>query len=256
MTFHSDRFFRALLLACLAAMIFYLDATGALLQFLHSEYIVLTQIASIILLFLFFLEAKAIWTPKRDDEHDEMCAYFGCGHEKTTFFSAKSFFTYGGFLFILVASFFLPIQTLDHSIAMNRTVIPVLDQVATSNHGQKEKIVILTNDNFSEMTNQIYQEPKKYAGKTIKLSGMLHKADGLEENQFMISRFVVTHCIADARIIQFISEFQDLPHISGEDAWVTIQGELTYVLTPKGKMPYVLVHEWEKTEMPENPYVH
>ncbi|WP_026672130.1 TIGR03943 family putative permease subunit [Alkalihalobacterium bogoriense] len=255
MTFHPERLLRALLLGLLSAVIFYLVATGKLQQFIHSEYIILTKAASLLFLIFFFLQVKTIWTKNGADDHDEMCSYFGCNHEKGEVLSFPSLFSYGILVVIICASLFLPIQTLDHSVAMNRTMVPDLqgNVVKASPHQQKE--LVLTNENFSEKAADITFNPTQYHGATITLTGMLHKAEGLERHQYIISRFHVTHCIADAKVIQFIVHFPELPHIHGEDPWIEMKGELAYLQTEDGLTPYIKVNSWSKVEVPENPYV-
>lgn len=88
---------------------------------------------------------------------------------------------------------------------------------------QKSESIQMTEDMFSTYYAEINDNPKSYIGKRIKMSGFVFKEEGLSSNQLVISRFLITHCIADASIIGFLTEFNGADTIE-EDAWVEIEG--------------------------------
>lgn len=61
------------------------------------------------------------------------------------------------------------------------------------------------NDNiFSTYYDEIHMDLEKFKGREIKLKGFVYKEDGLEQDQLVIARFSITHCVADAGIIIYI----------------------------------------------------
>ena len=74
----------------------------------------------------------------------------------------------------------------------------------------KQKLVqspsIMMNDSvFAAYYDEINMDIEKFKGRKIQLKGFVYKEDGLEQDQLVISRFLITHCVADASIIGFLS---------------------------------------------------
>ncbi|WP_096199640.1 TIGR03943 family putative permease subunit [Bacillus sp. FJAT-45350] len=257
MKFHLDRFIRALILALLSLVIFYLHYTNQIGLFLNPEYLLFTEIASVLFLFLFFIQVSTIWT-KEGAEHDWACQLFGCSHETSKGISSfiNNIIMYGTLaLPVIIGLFFVP-TVLDSSIAEKRTIIPKMEEIENvSATLDREEQITITDDTFAEITGNILQDPESYNGYTVQLSGMLHKAQGLTDTQYILSRFQVTHCVADATVINLIVEFDEHPHFHEHDSWVRIIGEIRVIKTEEKVIPIIQVLQWEKIEMPDNPYV-
>ena len=72
----------------------------------------------------------------------------------------------------------------------------------------EESEVIQMNDGiYSSYVEAMNMNPNDFEGRKIKVSGFVYKEEGLEENQLVLSRFLITHCIADASITGLIAEF-------------------------------------------------
>ena len=108
---------------------------------------------------------------------------------------------------------------------------------------------------YSSYYEEISSNIDKYQGKTVSLNGFVYKEEGFSENQLVVSRFLVTHCVADASIIGFLSEFPEAASIE-KDTWIKIEGVIetgSYIDTP---IPLIRVSKWEVTEQPEVPYLY
>jgi putative membrane protein len=72
----------------------------------------------------------------------------------------------------------------------------------------------LENSDVIEMKEDIYasyyeiisMNPKAYIGKRIKSSGFVYKEEGFDSNQLVVSRFIITQCIADAIYLSSINQ--------------------------------------------------
>lgn len=113
----------------------------------------------------------------------------------------------------------------------------------------------LTNDIFSTYYGEINDSPQLYAGKKIKMSGFVFKEEGFTSNQLVISRFLITHCIADASIIGFLSEFDGADTIQ-EDTWIEIEGVLELGSYGGSKLPLIKVTSLNEIDEPSEPYIY
>jgi putative membrane protein len=135
------------------------------------------------------------------------------------------------------------------------------NQMTDEEYNQKMKELesgstILFNDSiYSSYYEAISSDIDKYQGRKVSLYGFVYKEEGFAENQLVVSRFLVTHCVADASIIGFLSEFPDAAKIE-KDTWIKIEGVIetgSYMDTP---IPLVKVTKWETAEEPEVPYLY
>ncbi|RSD29093.1 TIGR03943 family putative permease subunit [Mesobacillus subterraneus] len=119
-------------------------------------------------------------------------------------------------------------------------------------HGE----IIQFNDSiYSSYYEEISSDINKFQGRKVSLNGFVYKEDSFSDNQLVVSRFLVTHCVADASIIGFLSEFPDAAKIE-KDSWIKIEGIIengTYMDTP---IPLVKVTNWEEVSEPESPYLY
>ncbi|MFT8323087.1 MAG: TIGR03943 family protein [Bacillus sp. (in: firmicutes)] len=108
---------------------------------------------------------------------------------------------------------------------------------------------------FSTYYEKINMEIDAFAGRTIKLKGFVYKEEGLAKNQLVLSRFVITHCIADAGIIGFLSEFPEAEKIT-EDTWLEATGILEKTAYNGANLPMLKITSWKRVNEPEQPYVY
>ncbi|WP_226086490.1 TIGR03943 family putative permease subunit [Mesobacillus sp. S13] len=120
---------------------------------------------------------------------------------------------------------------------------------------ESESTIFFNDSIYSSYYEAISSNIDQYQGRKVSLYGFVYKEEGFAENQLVVSRFLVTHCVADASIIGFLSEFPDAATIE-KDTWIKIEGVIetgSYMDTP---IPLVKVSKWEITEEPEVPYLY
>ncbi|MGV2941654.1 TIGR03943 family protein [Mesobacillus sp. LC4] len=120
---------------------------------------------------------------------------------------------------------------------------------------ESESTIFFNDSIYSSYYEAISSDIDQYQGRKVSLYGFVYKEEGFAENQLVVSRFLVTHCVADASIIGFLSEFPDAATIE-KDTWIKIEGFIetgSYMDTP---IPLVKVSKWEITEEPEVPYLY
>lgn len=120
----------------------------------------------------------------------------------------------------------------------------------------EESPLIDFNDSiFSTYYEEISSNIDKFQGRKVSLNGFVYKEEGFSENQLVVSRFLVTHCVADASIIGFLSEFPDAGKIQ-KDTWIRVEGVIEnskYMDTP---IPLIKVTKWQEIKEPESPYLY
>ena len=120
---------------------------------------------------------------------------------------------------------------------------------------QESDTIQMADDMFSTYYAEINDNPKSYAGKKIKMSGFVFKEEGFTGNQLVLSRFLITHCIADASIIGFLSEFNGADTIK-EDTWVDIEGVLELGSYGGSELPIIKVTSLNVIDEPSEPYIY
>lgn len=120
----------------------------------------------------------------------------------------------------------------------------------------EEGSTIVFNDSiYSSYYEEISSNIEKFQGRKVNLYGFVYKEEGFTENQLVVSRFLVTHCIADASIIGFLSEFPDAAKIE-KDTWIKIEGIIQSGAYMGNPLPVIKVSKWEETKEPDTPYLY
>ncbi|MBT2696139.1 TIGR03943 family protein [Bacillus sp. ISL-40] len=120
----------------------------------------------------------------------------------------------------------------------------------------EQKSNIVMNDYvFAAYYEEISKDINKFKGRKIKLKGFIYKEDGLSHNHIVISRFLITHCVADASIIGFLSEFSE-PSSLVKDTWVEAEGVLDITTFNGTELPLIKITGLKKINEPEKPYLY
>jgi putative membrane protein len=289
MKLHFQQAFRAFILLTFSVLLFKLHYIGDISKFINPKYEVLSQLASIIFLILFFIQTTRIWSSHhhhhchQDDQH--------CHHDHgNSPFNTKKLISYLVIIFPLGTGLFLPPKVLDASIADKKGAMLILSNQSQNqesvnqkdsmdelpdkpnlSEGQKEmseeeynqlikqleqKEIIEMNDSvYAAFYDEISMDVEKFIGKKIKIKGFVYKEDGLSPNRLVISRFLITHCVADASIIGFLTEFSKIPTLD-TDTWIEAEGVLDVTSYNGAELPLIKITGWKKINEPKTPYVY
>ncbi|WP_211749402.1 TIGR03943 family protein [Paenibacillus sp. Marseille-Q4541] len=122
-------------------------------------------------------------------------------------------------------------------------------------HMENTKSLELQNNIFSTYYDHIREHPERFKGKTIHLSGFVYKEKDLASNQLVLSRFLITHCIADATLIGFLSELPE-GQILEEDTWIQADGVLDTIVHNEQELPYIRITNVKTVPAPDQPYLY
>lgn len=108
---------------------------------------------------------------------------------------------------------------------------------------------------YNAYYEEISKDIDKFKGRKIELKGFVYKEEGLEQDQLVISRFLITHCVADASIIGFLSQFSEASSIE-QDTWIEANGVLDTTTYNGMELPFIKITEWKKINEPKEPYLY
>lgn len=108
---------------------------------------------------------------------------------------------------------------------------------------------------YSTYYEEISSDLNHYKGRTIKLNGFVYKEEGFAENQLVLARFLITHCVADASIIGFLTEFPEAASID-VDTWLEAEAVLEVTTYNGIEMPVLKITKWKKISEPKEPYLY
>jgi putative membrane protein len=112
----------------------------------------------------------------------------------------------------------------------------------------------MNEDMFSSFYGEINVAPQDYIGRKIKMSGFVFKEEGFNSDQLVLSRFMITHCLADASVLGFLTQF-DEANLLEEDTWLEMEGVLDVTTYDGYEMPIIKVTSWKVIDEPEEPYI-
>ncbi|WP_226670265.1 TIGR03943 family putative permease subunit [Metabacillus litoralis] len=115
--------------------------------------------------------------------------------------------------------------------------------------------IVFTEENYIAMTTILDQDPEKFAGKTVELTGFIFREEDFEENQFVIARFGLSCCVADASVFGTLATLPDAKQY-GDDQWIKLRGTLTTTAYQDWTLPSITVSFIETVEQPKTPYVY
>ncbi|OMP65701.1 TIGR03943 family putative permease subunit [Domibacillus epiphyticus] len=281
MVFHAQQAFRAVVLIAFSLFLAHIHFNGDIAKYINPKYGILSQSAAVLFFCLFFIQFFRIWG--REHKHNEHF-HHGCQHERHDS-ALKKVVSYSILLFPLITGFVLPPKTLDASIAAQKGTVltgnaaasqEVMIGASLSDHEQvavdrKEigkdeydktlkdlnnaEIIYLKDEVFETYYSQINANPEKYRGRTVKMTGFVYKEDGFQSNQLALTRFLVTHCIADASSIGFLTELDGAAKLD-QDTWLEVEGKLEVTNYEGSIMPLLKVTSWNTITEPEDPYVY
>ncbi|MEM7344689.1 MAG: TIGR03943 family protein, partial [Chloroflexota bacterium] len=94
-----------------------------------------------------------------------------------------------------------------------------------------------------------------FEGQEAELIGFVYRDDRFGADQFMVSRFVLSCCAADAAPLGLIVEWPDAPELA-DDQWVEVKGHLTPSNFAGEDLPILVAESVTLTDIPDRPYLY
>ncbi|RXT13754.1 TIGR03943 family protein [Ammoniphilus sp. CFH 90114] len=288
----SQQLLRAIILLSFSGLIFMLHHTGEMSKYINMKYSGLSKIASLIFLFLFFIQIKNLWLGEKREDHE---CHDGCTHDHgdPTKWNVRTGVSYAIILLPLLTGFLFPAKTLDAAMAAKKGVLitpikptPIKDQPSVHEElpaSPIEEVHHASNQNNLSYLDEIYEEtvnevmemneiklegkkfaayadsiflyPEKFKGKSIEMTGFVYKEEQMKEDELVVARFLITHCVADASVVGLLAQMEDAPILT-QDSWIKVRGVIDTATYGEFEMPVIKVNKWQTVERPSDPYIY
>lgn len=125
----------------------------------------------------------------------------------------------------------------------------------------KDRTIVMTNENFIKNYEDIYGNSCNYVSRVINMKGFIYKQEGLREDEFILSRMLVSCCMADVQLVGLLCDYSgDGVFIDGNFVSIEgILGEREYKDPKNGEtvvIPIIKVTEIKKIDKLSNEYIY
>ncbi|MGX7173801.1 TIGR03943 family putative permease subunit [Enterococcus ratti] len=144
----------------------------------------------------------------------------------------------------------------DTSIYFNKS--DYLDQMnQLKEKYRNEERIKVTDENYLEAMELIYNYPSEFIGKKISYKGFVYQASNGGKEEVFLFRFGIIHCVADSGVFGLFTHFPN-GTAAKNDEWYQVEGTIQsdYYEPFKREIPSVEVSQAMKVEAPKNQYVY
>ena len=115
--------------------------------------------------------------------------------------------------------------------------------------------IVITDENYLEVMEVIYDFPNEFEGKEIEFTGFVYNDPNHANSQFVF-RFGIMHCIADSGVFGLLTTGSTNQYEN--NTWVRVKGKIRnhYHKELNQVLPTLEVQSFIKVDKPENPYVY
>jgi len=233
-----EKFYQTLTILIWFVFILSLILSGKLRTFIKKDYIPFTFLGVVILLVLLIIRFKRI--------KKEVSPYLN-------FMRGVSFLV---FLFPVLLAVIVRPGNLSTFAASKRGVsmefksrdVNILELLKENikNEGKYKKL------NIKQLLSFAREKPEKIDGTLVSVEGLVFKKKGGPPDKFILIRFLITCCAADATPlgIEIISE-EAVENLK-QDTWIKVKGKVEI----ENKKPKIISEKIEKTKSPSDSYLY
>jgi putative membrane protein len=119
---------------------------------------------------------------------------------------------------------------------------------------EKLNFIHMKDNVYSAYYETMHMAPEVFEGKRIKVLGFVYREEGFLDNEVVIARFMISHCVADASIVGFLALLDDASKYE-TDTWVEIEGVIKLTQYNDMQLPAIVVESLKEIDEPEEPYI-
>lgn len=156
----------------------------------------------------------------------------------------------------LVVGFFVPVRPL--STASINTRGMSLSAPASLDRQSVRTLEVIPDDQTVLDWIKIFnyeEDLSPYLGKSANVIGFVYHDPRLKAGQFMLSRFTITCCVADAFAIGIAVDWLDSASLA-DNAWVNVQGPVDMITIDGQRVPVIRAGSVNPVQVPEQPYLY
>jgi uncharacterized repeat protein (TIGR03943 family) len=95
----------------------------------------------------------------------------------------------------------------------------------------------------------------QFIGQKASVIGFVYFNEDLSEDQFFVSRFVVSCCAADGFAIAMAAEWGDAATLQ-QDSWVLVKGTIEAITINDRRVPMIVAESVQEVPVPNQPYLY
>lgn len=241
-----EKIWQPFIVIAYSGTVIYLHLSRKILFFIHSDYQLWSIIGSSLLLITGTIKLIQILSTKQKEPFI---------HSKN---SLKIFIIC---LLPLISLFILDPKPLSSSSYLLRTSN---NQTNINNKNSKVSLFSFNPEarSFADWYYLFHQTSnlKTFEGMKAKITGFVVKSENLPENTYLLTRFTISCCSADATPISIPIEINSPIKLKNND-WIEVNGTLAVISDPENKEVEsqtigVKVTNYQLIQIPENPYVY
>lgn len=249
-----DRLLKTIALAGLGVYLFSRLADGSVYFYINQRFVSLTLLASV----GFILVGASLYRrPSHHHAHDEM----GDGsHDHDHTDHDHSHLTWFGLLIILlplILGWLVPPKPLGANAFSNREInVGNLQPIAAS--GNNEKMGLISGEkNIVDWLIDIQNSasPSDLQGQEVHVTGFVYRDERFGEDQFLVGRFIVSCCVADASPVGLVVQGAETADFE-DDQWIEVQGHFETGTFDGEETPILVIESIEAIEPPAQPYLY
>ncbi|TYR79361.1 TIGR03943 family protein [Priestia megaterium] len=119
----------------------------------------------------------------------------------------------------------------------------------------KQDHIVVTDPEYISVMNIIENNVEKFVGKTLEIKGFVYREEGFEKNQFVVARFGLSCCVADASVYGTLSTVKNASAFKTDD-WIQVKGTIQKTSYHDADLPYLQIETVKEIKQPDNPYVY
>ncbi len=155
----------------------------------------------------------------------------------------------------LVLGIMVAPKTLGANAIENRGIST--DFAVSSDAAAKSLTIVPSQRNVLDWARAIAStpEPEQFYGQEADVIGFVYRDSRFADNQFMVARFTLTCCVADALAVGVVVQSDNAADFA-IDSWVQIKGTFQEASFEDSLMPAIFATEISPTDQPEQPYLY
>lgn len=115
--------------------------------------------------------------------------------------------------------------------------------------------IVVSDNNFVQWLQEIYDNMSKYEGKKIEVVGFVYKDKTLKKNEFFPARLMMACCTADLQPVGLLCRYDKAPELK-KDTWLKVTGTIKTIDLSGQKTPAIIADKVESAVKPEIEYVY
>ena len=244
MSIRLYRFLQAFILLALVVFIGLKLISGTLSLYINMQYMPLTVFGIIMLAIMTFVVLQH--SNSEPDEHEQNDS----SHEHNISPTALIIL-----IVPLLIGVLIPVHPLDATAASTRGMNVSAPLVGTSSTREFQSAADTRNILDWIVIFNSTNDLSPYVGQMARVTGFVYHDPRLPANQFIVSRFVITCCTADASAIGMIVNWNHSADLK-ESSWVEVKGPVQATKLGGQPIPLIEASYVQSTPQPDQPYLY